>query len=157
MRLGCDTRGERALTTSDTTTAAEATTETTPGAPLPLEQTGAAKTPAINPWIFVPVLYFMQFLPNGLVTSMFSAVYKSLGIDNVKIATWTGLAALPWSFKMFWGPLVDLNFTKRKWTIAMEVALFVTLLVTTGAMASTNFFVLTVACMFLMATLSATH
>src|SRR5205809_4457917 len=58
---------------------------------------------------------------------------------------------------MFWGPLVDLNFTKRKWTIAMEVALFVTLLVTTGAMASTNFFVLTVACMFLIATLSATH
>src|SRR5204862_804226 len=40
---------------------------------------------------------------------------------------------------------------------AMEVALFVTLLVTAGAMAASNFFVFTVACMFLMATLSATH
>ena len=39
----------------------------------------------INPWLFVPVLYFMQFLPYGLVTSLFSAVYKSLGVDNVRI------------------------------------------------------------------------
>src|SRR2546421_5964334 len=111
----------------------------------------------INPLLFVPVLYFMQFLPNGMVTSLFGATYKSLGIDNVKIATWTGLAALPWSFKMFWGPLVDTNFTKRKWTIAMQVLLFCTLLLTAGAMGTANFFPLTVACLFLMATLSATH
>src|SRR3954452_9355668 len=98
---------------------------------------------SVNPWMFVPVLYFMQFLPNGLVTSMFGATYKSLGVDNLKIATWTGLAALPWSFKMFWGPLVDLNFTKRKWTLAMQVLLFATLLVTAGAMGTANFFPLT--------------
>jgi len=111
----------------------------------------------INPWLFVPVLYFMQFLPNGLVTSMFSATYKSLGIDNLKIATWTGLAALPWSFKMFWGPLVDMNWTKRRWTVGMQALLFATLLLTAGAMLSPKFFGLTVACLFLMATLSATH
>src|SRR5215212_2116485 len=99
----------------------------------------------------------MQFLPNGLVTSLFGATYKSLGIDNLRIATWTGLAALPWSFKMFWGPLVDLNSTKRKWTMAMQVLLFCTLLLTAGAMGMRNFFPITVACLFLMATLSATH
>src|SRR5438477_9681507 len=106
------------------------------------ERPRVAEPEPINPWLFVPVLYFMQFLPNGMVTSLFGATYKSLGIDNVKIATWTGLAALPWSFKMFWGPLVDTNFTKRKWTIAMQVALFAALLVTAGAMGSSNFFVL---------------
>src|SRR6185312_4760174 len=104
-----------------------------------------------------PILYFMQFLPNGLVTSMFAATYKSLGVDNLKIVTWTGLAALPWSFKMFWGPLVDLNFTKRKWTIAMQVLLFLTLLLTAGAMVTHNYFVWSVVCLFVMATLSATH
>lgn len=146
------------MTTSDTTTAAEATTEQTPSPPLPLEQSASPRIGAgINPWLFVPALYFMQFLPNGLVTSLFGATYKSLEIDNVRIATWTGLAALPWSFKMFWGPLVDLNSTKRKWTMVMEAALFVTLIVTAVAMKLPSFFALTVACLFLMATLSATH
>ncbi|MEO6434715.1 MAG: hypothetical protein ABIP55_03000, partial [Tepidisphaeraceae bacterium] len=111
----------------------------------------------INPWLFVPVLYFMQFLPNGLVTSAFGAIYKSLGVDNLQIAMWTGLAALPWTFKMFWGPLVDFNSTKRRWTIAMQVLLTVTLLLTAGAIGTSKFFVLTVIAMFVMATLSATH
>src|SRR5207237_10370461 len=53
--------------------------------------------------------------------------------------------------------LVELNSTKRKWTIAMEVALFSTRIVTAAAMKLPSFFVLSVACMFLMATLSATH
>jgi MFS transporter, PAT family, beta-lactamase induction signal transducer AmpG len=112
---------------------------------------------AINPWLFVPVLYFMQFLPNGVVTSLFGTVYKSLGVDNVSIATWTGLAALPWTFKMFWGPLVDLNSTKRRWTVTMQMLLTVTLLLTAGAIATPKFFVITVALMFVIATLSATH
>jgi len=113
--------------------------------------------PSINPWLFVPVLYFMQLIPNGLVTSLFGVVYKSLGIDNVRIATWTGLAALPWTFKMFWGPLVDLNSTKRRWTVTMQAGLTVTLLATAGAMKLPAFFVLTVIMMFVMATFSATH
>jgi PAT family beta-lactamase induction signal transducer AmpG len=112
---------------------------------------------AINPWLFVPVLYFMQFLPNGLVTSLFAPVYKSLGIDNLQIAMWTGLAALPWTFKMFWGPLVDLNSTKRRWTVVMQAALAITLLVTAGLINTPGFFVLTVIAMFVMATFSATH
>src|SRR5688500_16878035 len=99
----------------------------------------------------------MQFLPNGMVTSMFGATYKSLGVNNLDIALWTGLAALPWSFKMFWGPLVDLNSTKRRWTITMQVLLSIVFLVTAGAMMSSNFFVISVVLMFAMATLSATH
>ncbi len=131
----------------------------TPGsAASPIDDAAPTGKVAINPWLFVPVLYFMQFLPNGLVTSMFGgAMYPSLGIAIPKIATWTALAQLPWSFKMFWGPLVDLNSTKRRWTIVMEVALFATMLATAGAMALPSFFVLTVIGMFVMATLSATH
>ena len=134
------------------------TTQTTQSSKTPPTlDYGAQDKATINPWLFVPVLYFMQFLPNGMVTSMFGATYKSLGVDNLKIALWTGLAALPWSFKMFWGPLVDLNSTKRRWTVTMEVLLSVTFLVTAGAMLSPNFFAITVVLMFVMATLSATH
>ena len=123
---------------------------------LPLDP-AARPTPSINPWLFVPVLYFMQFLPNGVVTSLMGAVYKSLGVDNVRITTWTGLAALPWVFKMFWGPLVDLNFTKRRWTIAMQVLIAIGLLITAASMGMPNFFAMSVAAMFLIATFSATH
>src|SRR6476620_750335 len=109
------------------------TTESTPAA-APLEHEKARQV--FNPWLFVPVLYFMQFLPNGLVTSLFLPLYKSLGIDNVRIALWTGLAALPWTFKMFWGPLVDFNWTKGRWTVGMQALLLATLLLTAGAMLS---------------------
>ena len=126
------------------------------GRPVIAARSGDEAT-RINPWLFVPVLYFMQFLPNGVVTSLFLAVYKSLGVDNMRIATWTGLAALPWTFKMFWGPLVDLNSTKRRWTMAMQLLLSVTLLFTAGAIATDNFFPITVALMFAIATFSATH
>ena len=43
------------------------------------------------------------------------------GVDNLKITFWTSIIGLPWTFKLFWGPLVDLNFTKRGWTVAMQV------------------------------------
>src|SRR5947207_625272 len=58
---------------------------------------------------------------------------------------------------MFWGQQVDLNAPKGRWAIAMEVALALTLLATAIVMAMPAFFVLSVAAMFVMATLSATH
>ncbi|MGB7159040.1 MAG: hypothetical protein WBD40_13305 [Tepidisphaeraceae bacterium] len=142
---------------NSTTQATSAVTEDVDRAPLPLQETPGAGRPVINPWLFVPVLYFMQFLPNGVVTSLMGAVYKSLGVDNISITTWTGLAALPWVFKMFWGPLVDLNFTKRRWTLAMQLLIAGTLLITAAAMGTPRFFVMSVAAMFLLATFSATH
>jgi PAT family beta-lactamase induction signal transducer AmpG len=113
--------------------------------------------PLINPWLFVPALYFMQAVPNILVVSTFAPIYRTLGIDVIRIAMWTGLASLPWVFKMFWGPLVDLNSTKRNWTLLMQVLISLTLLVTAGLLGSRYFFALTVAAMFLLATFSATH
>jgi PAT family beta-lactamase induction signal transducer AmpG len=111
----------------------------------------------VRPWWFVPTLYFLQGLPYFLVTELFSIVYKDIGIDVPQIALWTGLAALPWTFKMFWSPLVELNSTRRRWTVAMQVLL--TILISASAMAVTSnaFFGLTVAAMFVIATLSATH
>ncbi|MFN4243959.1 MAG: MFS transporter [Tepidisphaerales bacterium] len=111
----------------------------------------------VNPWLFVPVLYFMQFLPNGVVTSLFGPVYKSLGVDNLAIATWTSLAALPWALKMTWGPLVDLNSTKRRWTLAMEFCIAATLILTTIALLTPYWWALTLAALFFIATFSATH
>jgi PAT family beta-lactamase induction signal transducer AmpG len=131
-------------------------TQNQPSSPAALDYSHSQDR-AVNPWLFVPVLYFMQFLPYGLVTSLFTPLYQDLGIDVPRIATWTGLASLPWTFKMFWGPLVDLNSTKRQWTITMQVMLTITMLVTAGAVATPQFFAMTVAALFIMGTFSATH
>jgi PAT family beta-lactamase induction signal transducer AmpG len=111
----------------------------------------------VRPWWFVPTLYFLQGLPYFLVSELFAVVYKNLGIDNLQITLWTGLAVLPWTFKMFWAPLVELNATRRRWTVAMEVLLTIVLAMSAMAMTSNAFFGLTVAAMFVIATLSATH
>lgn len=110
-----------------------------------------------NPWLFVPVLYFMQSIPNILVTESFTSVYKDMGIDNLTITFWTSIIGLPWTFKLFWGPLVDLNFTKRGWTIAMQVLLTGGLVLTAATLPTGGFFLLTLVALFLIAICSATH
>src|SRR5207248_624957 len=98
-----------------------------------------------------------QGLPYFLVSEVFAVVYKDLGLEVPQITRWTGLAVLPWTFKMFWAPVVDLNSTRRRWTVAMQILLTVVLACTAMAMTSSAFFGLTVGAMFLIATLSATH
>ena len=74
-----------------------------------------ADTPVIRPWLFVPVLYVMQAIPATLVREVMTLVYKDLGVSNAQIALWISLLGLPWMLKLFWAPVVDLNFTRRKW------------------------------------------
>ena len=73
--------------------------------------------PKFNPWLFVPLLYFMQAIPVTIVQELATIFYKDMGIANEPITRWTSLIALPWSLQLLMGPLVDLNFTKRWWTI----------------------------------------
>ena len=117
----------------------------------------AAPQRAINPWLFVPVLYFMQSIPYVLATESFVAVYKDLGVDNLKITFWTSIIGLPWTFKLFWGPLVDLNFTKRAWTVAMQIAITAALVVAAAMIPTANFFVWSLLALLFIAIFSATH
>jgi PAT family beta-lactamase induction signal transducer AmpG len=111
----------------------------------------------INPWLFVPVLYFMQSIPNILATESSVAIYKDLGVDNLKITFWTSIIGLPWSFKLFWGPLVDLNFTKRSWTVAMQVLITGSLAIAAAMIPTGNFFWWSLLALFFIAMFSATH
>ena len=138
------------MSTSTTASAPEVIRSTDPQLPTPGQR-------PINPWLFVPVLYFMQSIPNILATESFVAIYKDLGVENIKITFWTSIIGLPWTFKLFWGPLVDLNFTKRGWTIAMQVLITATLVVTAAMVPTAGFFALSIAALFMMAVFSATH
>lgn len=75
----------------------------------------------LSPWLFIPILYVMQAMPTTIVQEVFTITYKDLHVANATIVAWTSIIALPWALKLFWGPLVDLNFTKRRWTLGMEL------------------------------------
>ncbi len=101
-------------------------TETTPASAV--VESPQSEGPKVNPWSVVPLLYFMQAVPTLLVQDISGTVYKSLGFDNVAITKWTALVAIPWSLQMLLGPIVDLNSTKRKWTLTGQMIIAICLM-----------------------------
>ena len=57
---------------------------TTTETPTPVLEYEDARQ-AINPWRFVPTVYFLQGLPYFLVSELFAVVYKDLGLEVPKI------------------------------------------------------------------------
>ena len=60
-------------------------------------------------------------------------MFTRMGVPNGEMALFTSLLYLPWTFKPFWSPFVDIFKTKRWWIITMQLlmtAAFVLLTVT---------------------------
>jgi PAT family beta-lactamase induction signal transducer AmpG len=110
-----------------------------------------------NPWLFIPTLYFGEGLPYILVNTVSVIIYKKMGVDNASIAFWTSWLYLPWVIKMFWGPLVDTNSTKRTWVLATQAAMAACMLVTAWSLASASFFFLSLGAFIAAAFVSATY
>lgn len=115
------------------------------------------ETARIRPWLFVPVLYVMQAMPATLVREVATLLYKDLGIPNARIALWVGLLALPWMFKMFWGPVVDLNFSRRRWVLGAQAVIVAALAGLATVLRLPAFFPISLAILALLAVASATH
>lgn len=109
-----------------------------------------------NPWRYVPLLYFMQAIPSVFVTEIAPIVYKNFGVANDDITRWTGIIGLPWVIKLLWGPLIDLNGTKRRWLLLMQTIIVAGLLCTAAALHTPNFFGFSLATLAIVAIASAT-
>lgn len=114
-------------------------------------------TQAKSPWLWVPSVYFGQAIPYFVVMTLSVIMYKDMGISNVDIARYTSLMYLPWVIKPLWSPIVDMFGTKRRWTVLMQLLVAATLGLTAGAIQMPNFFVATLAVLWVMAFASATH
>ena len=116
-------------------------------------QTSQAK----NPWLWVPSLYFGQAIPYIVANNLSVVMYKDMGVSNTDIALYTSLLYLPWVIKPLWSPLVDLQGTKRGWTVSLQLVLAAAL----GAVGATlhlpAYFMISLAVMWVMAFASATH
>ncbi|HVL39359.1 MAG TPA: hypothetical protein VM328_08225, partial [Fimbriimonadaceae bacterium] len=133
-----------------------------PEAPLveeaasPVEQSSPSVSPA-SPWRFVPLLYFLQGLPVIAVQNVSATLFTKMGLETGAITVWSNLLKLPWTLKPFWGPLVDLNWTKRRWVVLMQALIFVFLFAAAISMTSANWFTLLLISFGVVAFLSATH
>lgn len=78
----------------------------------------AAKPRRAGLWI--GVLYFAEGFPYTVVNLMSVAFLKSIGASNILIGL-SSVLYLPWVFKGFWGPVVDVYSTKRRWIITCEI------------------------------------
>lgn len=110
-----------------------------------------------SPWLWVPSLYFAQAIPYVVVMSLSVIMYKDMGVSNSDIAFYTSLLYLPWVIKPLWSPIVDMFGTKRRWTVLLQLAVAASLVAVGLALHLPNFFVASLAVMWLMAFSSATH
>ena len=115
------------------------------------------KENAKSPWQWVPSLYFAQAIPYVVVMSLSVIMYKDMGISNTDIAFYTSLLYLPWVIKPLWSPIVDMFGTKRRWTVLLQLAVAASLVAVGLVLHLPNFFVASLAVMWLMAFSSATH
>ena len=113
-----------------------------------------ASKPVISAWAFVPLMYFLQALPVSLVQDVSTVLYKDLGLQNETIVRWTTLVALPWSLQMFFGPLVDLTGTRRRWVVRSQLVIALALVAVPLLLRLPNAFELSLAALLVAATFS---
>ncbi|MBD2610119.1 MAG: AmpG family muropeptide MFS transporter [Nostoc sp. GBBB01] len=115
------------------------------------------KNQTTSPWKFIPTLYFTSGIPYVIINTVSVIFYKKLGIDNAEIALWTSFLYLPWVIKMFWGPIVDIYFTKRQWIIYTQLTMFACLGLIAFCLQLPNFFFISLAALTIGAFISATY
>ncbi|MDD5862025.1 MAG: MFS transporter [Prevotella sp.] len=115
------------------------------------------KRPSINPWAWVPSLYFAEGIPNVIVTVVSLVMYKQMGLSNAAITFYTTWLNLPWLIKPLWSPFVDIIRTKRFWVVAMELFIGAALAGVAFTIPTHWWFQSTMFFFFLMAFSSATH
>ncbi len=112
---------------------------------------------SINPWFWIPSLYFAEGIPYVIVMVVSVIMYKRLGISNTDIALYTSWLYLPWVIKPLWSPIVDLLKTKRFWIVTMQLIIGAGLAGVALTIPVPSFFQYTLAFFWLLAFSSATH
>jgi len=115
------------------------------------------KKSKVNPWAWVPTLYYAEGIPYIIVMTVSVIMYKRLGISNTDIALYTSWLYLPWVIKPLWSPIVDIFKTKRFWIITMQLFIGAGLAGVALTIPVPDFFQYTLLFFWLLAFSSATH
>ena len=112
---------------------------------------------SINPWAWIPTLYFAEGIPYVVVMAIAVVMYKRLGLSNTDIALYTSWLYLPWVIKPFWSPIVDMLRTKRWWILVMQLLVGASMAGVAFTIPTQGFVQWTLCFFWLMAFSSATH
>ena len=110
-----------------------------------------------KPWFWIPLLNFASGLPYAVIISVSVIMYKNLGISNEDIGVWTSLLYLPWVIKPLWSPFIELNGTKRKWFLSMQLLISIAFLIVGFTIPFDGFFIMTLAIFWVAAFASASN
>ncbi len=89
-----------------------------------------------NKWLRIAtlcILYFAQGFPWGFMLTALLSFLASKGLTMVESGQLTAMAYLPWTFKLFWGPIID-SFTlpsmgrRRPWILFAQFGMALTLI-----------------------------
>ena len=112
---------------------------------------------SVNPWKWVPSLYFAEGIPYVIVMSVAVLMYKRLGLSNTDATYYTAWLYLPWVIKPFWSPLVEILRSKRWWIVIMEFLVGISMAGVAFTLPTANWVQWTLAIFWIMAFSSATH
>lgn len=79
------------------------------------------KRTGMNPWYWIPTLYFAEGIPYFIVNNISVIMFNNMGMSKGDMAMYTSLLYLPWVIKPLWSPFVDIIKTKRWWVVAMQI------------------------------------
>ena len=94
-------------------------------APEPLRP--AAHVSLRTKLLWVAAFYFASGFPFGIATELLPVYYRQRGVSLTDIGLLT-VIALPWTFKFLWAPLVDRIGTYKRWLLAVQIGLALTML-----------------------------
>ncbi|MDR2982456.1 MAG: hypothetical protein LBV12_09455, partial [Puniceicoccales bacterium] len=121
------------------------------------ESTTTSFAARVLPWLWVPTLYLFEGIPNNIVEKIGQILLQDLNVDKDTALRLVGLAAMPWAFKPFWSPLIDLYKTKRFWIWSLQalisLCIFLIAALVFGGVAPVSL----IPVLFLIAIFSATH
>lgn len=127
------------------------------------------KNNAINPWLWIPTLYFAEGIPYFIVNTISVIMFNNMGMPKGEMALYTSMLYLPWVIKPLWSPFVDIIKTKRWWVVTMQVLMSVAFAllaltlphpspdVTAAGGAHVSMFAVTLILFWISAFASATH
>ncbi len=108
-----------------------------------------------RPW-WVLTTYYAEGFPYSLVRLMSTAYFKDHGASLEAIGL-TSLFGIPWILKLLWAPFIDVFATKRRWLLAMELAIVVGIAGLGFASTLPNALVAGAVVFMLLAIIAATH
>ncbi len=117
----------------------------------------SSAAPARSPLVWMPSLYFVQGMQFFVVMLIAGLMYKNMGVENDKIARWTGVLGLAWAFKPLWSPFLEMLRSKKMVVVVMQFTGAAGLALLALALQMPAYFALSIAVFFVLAYASATH